>query len=211
MKTPILLPLLTALMAARLTSANIWNEAGDAGDSLWNAQQTVGIGALTQINGALPSDAELDMFAIKITDAPNFLAWRNGAAMSDPDLWLFDASGYGITYNDSVSNGQTTLTGANVPGNGLYYLGISNGGAAAASAGGNIWLTSLFIGERAPDGPGATSPFTGWSSLGLNNSTLTYSIFLQGAEFSVVPEPSIAALSALGALLLRHAARRKRG
>lgn len=206
---------LVTLMAARTTTlAATWNESGDAGDSLFTAQSTVGIGPLTQINGTLPSDSDLDLFLIRITNAASFLAYRNGAvAQTDPDLWLFDLSGNGITFNNTTAAGQTGLTSANVTANGLYYLGISNGGAVANSSGGAIWNTGNagpFVGERAPDGPGAASPFTGWSSLGVNNLTFNYTINLQGADFAVAPEPSSMALAMLGlaALATRRAARR---
>src|SRR5215467_8025973 len=81
-----------ALTTARTTVlAATWNEIGDAGDTLFSAQSTVGIGPLTQINGTLPHDADLDLYLIRITDEANFLAYRNGAvAQTDPDLWLFD-------------------------------------------------------------------------------------------------------------------------
>src|SRR6266704_5955204 len=193
--------LLALITAHTATLAATWNETGDAGDSLFTAQSTVGIGPLTQINGTLPTDSDLDLYLIRITDEANFLAYRNGAlAQSDPDLWLFNLSGNGVTFNNTTAGGQTGLTTANVTANGLYYLGISNGGAVAASSGGAIWNTGNggpFVGERAPDGPGAASPFTGWSSMGINNSTFNYTITLQGADFAAVPEPSCLALTTL--------------
>jgi hypothetical protein len=198
---------LMALSAAHTTIlAATWNETGDAGDSLFTAQSTVGTGPLTQINGTLPSDSDLDLYLIRITDEANFLAYRNGAlAQTDPDIWLFDLSGNGVSFNNTTAFGQTGLTSANVTANGLYYLGVSNGGAVAASAGGAIWNTGgagPFLGERAPDGPGAASPFTGWSSLGLNNSTFNYTLTLQGADFAAVPEPGSLALMTLGLFAL---------
>jgi len=204
---------LIALITAHTTAlAATWNETGDAGDTLFTAQTTVGVGPLTQINGTLPTDSDLDVYLIRITNEANFLAYRNGAlTQADPDLWLFDLSGNGVTFNNTTAFGQTGLTSANVTANGLYYLGISNGGAVAASAGGAIWNTGAggpFVGERAPDGPGAASPFTGWSSTGVNNSTFNYTITLQGADFATVPEPSSLALTALGIFALAARGRR---
>src|SRR5882672_6330577 len=134
---------LVALITAHTTGlAAAWNETGDAGDTLFTAQTTVGVGPLTQINGTLPTDSDLDVYLIRITNEANFLAYRNGAlTQADPDLWLFDLSGNGVTFNNTTAFGQTGLTSANVTANGLYYLGISNGGAVAASAGGAIWNT----------------------------------------------------------------------
>ncbi|HSU53613.1 MAG TPA: hypothetical protein VLT36_06110 [Candidatus Dormibacteraeota bacterium] len=195
-----------ALGAQSPTVAATWNEAGDAGDALLIAQTTIGIGPLTQINGTLPTDSDLDLYLIRITNAASFLAYRNGAlAQTDPDLWLFNLSGNGVTFNNTTAAGQTGLTSANVTANGLYYLGISNGGAVARSAGGAIWNTGNagpFVGERAPDGPGAGSPFTSWSSLGVNNLTFNYTINLQGADFAQAPEPTALVLLGLGLLPL---------
>src|SRR5262245_3203458 len=109
---------LLALSIAR-TPAATWNETGDAGDSLLTAQSTVGVWPLTQINGTLPHDADLDLYLIRITDEANFLAYRNGAlANTDPDLWLFNFSGFGVTFNNTTAGGQTVLTTASVIANG---------------------------------------------------------------------------------------------
>jgi hypothetical protein len=200
--------LLALAAPATVTLAATWNEGPDAGDSLVTAQSTVGIGPLTQINGTLPTDSDLDLYLIRITNAASFLAYRNGAlAQTDPDLWLFDASGNGVTFNNTTAAGQTGLTSAHVTASGLYYLGVSNGGAVAASSGGAIWNTGNagpFLGERAPDGPGAASPFIGWSSMGVNNLTFNYTITLQGADFAVAPEPSALAVAGLGLLALGY-------
>ena len=197
---------LTLVIVVQTTMfAAAWNESGDAGDSLFSAQTTVGIGPLTQINGTLPLDTDLDLYLIRITNFTSFQAVRNGAvAQTDPDLWLFDLSGNGVTFNNTTAFGQTKLTSANLTGNGLYYLGVSNGGAVAASAGGAIWNTGNagpFSGERAPDGPGAGQTFTHWSSYGVNN-TFNYTIDLQGADFAQVPEPGCVGLMGLGVLAL---------
>jgi hypothetical protein len=202
--------LLALTTAPSISLAATWNETGDAGDSLFTAQSTVGIGPLTQINGTLPHDADLDLYLIRITDEANFLAYRVAVAQTDPDLWLFDLSGNGVTFNNTTAFGQTGLTSVNVTANGLYYLGVSNGGAAANSSGGPIWNTGNagpFVGERAPDGTGAGSPFTSWSSYGVNNLTFNYTINLQGADFAVAPEPSSFSLGALALVAL--VARRK--
>lgn len=199
------------LLAGPPAHASLWNEFGDAGDTLLTAQWTVGTGPLTQISGILPNATDLDVFVIRITDAVNFSAWRYASQQTDSDLWLFDANGYGITHDDSVLFGQSLLTGAFVPGNGLYYLGISNDGAEAGSSGGLIWTSPLQYGERAPDGPGAAQPFTGWLTTGTNYDNAGYVIHLAGAEFAAIPEPATLMLMALGlATLFPSASRRWR-
>jgi hypothetical protein len=206
-----------ALTATRtITLGATWTETGDAGDSLATAQSTIGTGGLTQISGTLPTDSDLDLYLIRITDEANFLAYNFALTQSDPDLWLFDLSGNAVTFNNTTAANATKLTSANVTANGLYYLGISNGGAVANSSLGPIWNTGNagpFTGERAPDGLGAGSPFTGWSSTGVNNLTFNYTINLQGADFAVEssPEPSTLSLAALalGAVAIRRTAKRK--
>ena len=126
-------------------------------------------------------------------------------------MWLFDLNGFGITYNDSVLGGQTELTGTSVPGPGLYYLGISNGGAEAGSLGGAVWITNLLVGERSPDGPGAAQPLSGWTSYGLNDGTVAYEIYLEGVGFSTaIPEPATLGLLVLGALSVLRGRRLRR-
>ena len=142
-----------ALTTAHTTTlAATWTETGDAGDSLATAQSTIGTGGLTQISGTLPTDADLDLYLIRITDEANFLAYNFAVTQADPDLWLFDLSGNAVTFNNTTAANATKLTSTYVTANGLYYLGISNGGAVANSALGAIWNTGNggpFTGERA--------------------------------------------------------------
>ena len=189
---------LAALPAASATT--VWTETGDAGDALLTSQATVGGGSLTQISGTLPTDSDVDIYRITITNSATFTAWKTGTVTTDPDLWLFDSAGVGIAHNDVVLGGYTSLSG--VPAAGDYYLAITNDGAEALSAGGLIWTSPYgFSGSRAPDGPGAAQPFANWSGTMLNNGS-AYTIHLQGAEFSAIPEPATTALLACGGLLV---------
>lgn len=185
-----------ALVAAS-ASGGVWTESPDADPMPMTAQQTVGSGPLNTIYGTLPSDSDIDMFAINIVDKNSFTAAITPlSAFADPDIWLFDASGYGIALNDSVTGGQAWITGSLVPANGLYYLAVTSDGADAISSGGNIWNSAWFSGQRAPDGPGATQPIIGWGGTPIND-LINYTVQLNGAEFTQsVPEPT--ALSTLG-------------
>ncbi len=192
---------------ATLSAVTVWNETGDAGDALITNQQTAGSGSLTEISGTLPTDGDVDIYLITIPAPGLFSARLVGDETTDPDLWLFDSTGKGVVHNDIVSGSYTWLTAAFVVTAGDYYLAITNDGAVALSSGGPIWAAPHnFVGARAPDGAGAAQTFTNWGGPMLNNGS-AYTIHLEGAEFSTIPEPSAVALFAVGSLL---ASRRRR-
>ncbi len=117
------------LLISRSALAASWSEVGDAGDTMFSSQNTVGNGALTTITGTLPDDADIDLYKIQITDKTSFYAGIQPlAAIADPDIWLFDGSGNGIAHNATVQAGACSITGALVPSNGTYYLGVSSSG-----------------------------------------------------------------------------------
>ena len=179
-------------------------ESGDAGDLTSTGQLTVGSGSLDTITGTLPTDADNDLLAITITNPGAFFANLTPlATFADPDIWLFDAAGFGLSHSDIVQGGSSTVSGANVLTPGLYYVGVSSDGAEAFSLGGQMWSTGP-ANTRGPDGPGALLPLTSWGGLPFNNK-MNYSISLVGATFAVVPEPtSLAALAVAGTLLRRR-------
>jgi hypothetical protein len=214
MKLPQTFPGTAALAAVAMlltitpAGATIWTEVGDAGNLPGTAQITIGVGPLTSITGTLPDNSDVDMFCIQITDKANFRAAISPlAATVDPDIWLFNANGFGISANNTVTGGQAWVTGANVPSNGMYYLAISSDMASALSAGGAIWNPVYVYTERAPDGPGAAQAITGWGGNPVNDMT-SYTVQLTGAGFCEVPEPG--SLSVLVAGLCGMLLRRKR-
>lgn len=192
-------------VAAGVANAQIWNEMGDAGQSLGTAQTPVGSGAIATIFGSLLGDA--DIYAIFIDSPAGFSAKTSGnSTTADTQLFLFDSSGMGITHNDDDPNAaglQSAITGQFVPGPGLYYLAISNYNYDPESAGGVIWANSPFNVERQPDGPGAGSPLSSWSGTAFSDGG--YEINLRGASF--VPAPGALALLGFGGLA---ATRRRR-
>ena len=109
---------------AGTASAQTWNEIGDAGDYPTNpAQVTVGVGALTSINGFLAGASagdDADAYLLTITDAANFMASTDpnyggsfidvGGFQDDSRLWLYDAmTGSLLMANDD----DGTNTGSN--------------------------------------------------------------------------------------------------
>jgi hypothetical protein len=200
---------LSVALVGSSSRASTWSEVGDAGDSLGGSQATVGGSPLTEISGTLPGTSDIDMYQINIVDHANFSAAISPLAQTvDPDIWLFDAAGAGITMDDSVHFGAATITGAHVPTNGLYYLVVSSDGADAVSTFGTIWLSPPGNGERSPDGPGAGNPFVGWGGSPLNDTVQSYNVFLNGVNPVLAPEPaSLSVLMLSGIGLLRRRAK----
>jgi hypothetical protein len=183
--------------------AQNWAEAGDA-DGL-ASQATSGGGALLTITGMLgnsPTGADYeDSYLIHITSPGTFMAMTVGGAAFDTQLWLFNAAGSGVSFNDDSSGLQSTLTGAFVTGPGVYRLAISRyDNDAVDSGGGALWLDTPFGVERAPDGPGAGNPIAAWDHSGSPNAG-PYTIRLTGATYGV-PSPGALALTGLGMLLV---------
>ncbi len=86
--------------------AQVWNEPGDAGDLPYSAQWPVGTGPLVQINGTLfPGGSDADMYCIHIPDPTAFSATTVGGTTVDTQLWLFDPTGIGITFDDDDPGG----------------------------------------------------------------------------------------------------------
>lgn len=188
---------------------DVWAEQGDAGDLIATAQHTQGVGSLDNIRGFNDTD-DVDLYCIQILDVRSFVATAVGGTSWDTQMWLFDANGMGVSFDDDDPNGgglQSTITGAFVTAPGIYYLGISKYNRDAVDAGGAlIWNSSPFNVERAPDGPGAGNPLFGWS--GSTTSGGDYSIALTGAGFCEVPAPGAFALLGLGGIAA--AGRRRR-
>jgi hypothetical protein len=129
--------------AATSARGQVWNEVGDATESL-PGQTTVGVGSLTTIRGTINSlnggvqSEWVDAYRIYIPVAADFRAsTRNAvtdAGVGNTQLFLFDQNGFGITMNDDDPAGgtvpggspsQSVITGAFVPGPGYYMLAVS--------------------------------------------------------------------------------------
>ncbi|MCC6951808.1 MAG: PPC domain-containing protein [Phycisphaerales bacterium] len=140
-----------------------WHETtdggGDAGEFIASAQIPAGSGPIGSIAGDI-TPADVDLYAIDVCDVGSFLATTVGGAGIDTQLVLFDASGFGITFNDDSSTAtQSTITSLFVPAPGAYYLAISGYDRDPVDeALMELWLDTPLAAERLPDGLGATSP-----------------------------------------------------
>ena len=174
------------LLACVPAAAQTWTEVGDAGDLPATAQIPIGGGAFTQIDGNLGASGDADMYCVRITDPAVFTATTCNGTTVDTQLWLFDPNGLGVTADDDAPNSecglQSRITGVFVPGPGNYLLAVSQyNWDPLDAAGALIWANSPFNVERAPDGPGAPGPVTGWGTSGFADGP--YSIFMLGVEF----------------------------
>lgn len=182
----LLAAMLVAALAATPAAAGTWTEVGDAGGLPGAHQVPTGTDPFTAISGTLTNvvTTNADMYCIRIPDPTAFVATTTGGTTLDTQLWLFYTNGNGITFNDDNPQGglQSRITGMFVPGPGEYLLAVSAGYTCDAVNASNleIWLDSPFNVERAPDGPGAPGPVTGWIGTATAGS---YTIALTGVLF----------------------------
>lgn len=195
--------LMTALCPLR-AEAFAFNEVGDAGESLSTAQVVSGSSALESITGTLSgfNDAA-DLFQIFLTGGQTFSATTVGGANFDTRLFLFDASGFGVYFNDDAASNTLQST---LPANssftptlsGIYYLAIAGFDYGALNADGDrifpgvndfsidVPESAIFTGVFGATGPGGALPLNTLDGQILNEGG-AYSIALTGA--AAVPEP----------------------
>ena len=193
-------------------------EAGDAGASPATAQATGGTAGLTltSIAGTIASTADADFFLITITNPALFSASTVGGSQVDTQLYLFTSNGTPVYLDDDASGStlQSSLPAGSLLGPqvaGTYILGISVSGVDPV----NSASQSLFAAPTfSTDVRGPAANATGTVAGVFDNSSFAdagaYSISLTGAV-TAVPEPSAAALFAVGALALGAGWRRRRG
>jgi hypothetical protein len=183
MKWLLALSTILGVVSASPALAQVWAEAGDAGDLPATAQNPIGAGPLAAITGALPTGTDGDLYCIRIDNPQAFTATTCNTTVFDTQLWLFRPDGNGVSHNDDDPGGcglQSTLTGAFVGAAGSYLLGISGYNRDPNGPNGLIWLNTPFNVERAPDGPGAPGPVISWGGTG---GTGTYRINLTGVSY----------------------------
>jgi len=108
----------------------------------------------------------------------------------DTMLALFDADGNGVYFDDDAEKGGTFRSRLPVghplgpQADGCYYLAITGFARHPSGDGGLIWNPTPFNVVRAPDGPGAPGPLTGFTG---SHGGGSYTIQLTGADCSCAP------------------------
>jgi len=190
-RTSALVAALLALVTfAPLAHAQIWAESGDAGPLPATAQSTVGAGPLLEIDGNLAAPDDVDMYCIQVTDVAGFFAHLGCVVQTGPNLWLFDASGKGVAMSSLCQGGTKAITGALLPGTGLYYLAVAYDAVYPQSGPNAIWLNS-YAAQHAPDGPGAATPVTAWAGTSTPQPLNPYQVRLFGTAFCDAPTPAL--------------------
>lgn len=188
---------LLAAVAASTAAAATWSEAGDAGELPATAQAPVGVGSLTALTGVMPSgsaaDNDVDMYRICVT-APSLFSALTSGGVIDPQLFLFNANGFGVEARDDIVSGinrESWLTAGNPhspTSPGVYYLAISRWDREPVSPGGFIFPTELSLAGtiNGPTGPGGGLPISGWAGVGdggFEDGPTDYTITLAGAAY----------------------------
>lgn len=194
----------TLLLAWGSSARAGWTEVGDAGQLLSTAQVPTAFspGAIGFIDGVLSNDNDVDMYKIYHTGGSFSASTSNLSGGGDPNkqLFLFNASGFGVAANDTALSNDASLSISSLAA-GEYYLAISSSDNNPVSSTGSIF-SFPFLGVGSdnppPSGPGAGNPLIGW---GTGSSNGNYRINLgSSVEYaSVVPEPGSLALLGLGA------------
>ena len=186
----LLVSVLTVIGFPELAMPFTWVEVEDAGNLPSTAKKIAKYETLEFITGSLESPTDVDMYAIYIIGDGSFSATTVGWTIDvDTQLTLFDSSGIGIYSNDDFATDirQSTLPAFHpltplTPG--IYYLAISDWDYDPVSEEGYIFPHPDSIDSdtaiEGPNGPGGSSPITGWDGVSLTGGG-SYIIALTGA------------------------------
>lgn len=194
--TRLLAAAIVALFGVSSASADFtWAEVGDAGNTLLTANDIVGPTGdnLTNITGTIASGSDFDLFRFSITNPTLFSASTVGTvgSLTDTQLFLFNANGFGVAANDDSVGFRSTLPVGNAlyatlqPGD--YFIAISGFDVDPVSIAGEIFPDTPFSAVHGPTGPGGAFPISGSAG---SSGTGTYNIALTAASTASTPAPA---------------------
>lgn len=159
-----------------------WIEQDDAGDLPGSAQDVNGDGDIPAIAGNLEFGGA-DMYRFDICEPGLFSATTVSGTNIDTQLFLFDSSGLGVTFNDDAPGLdvlQSSLSSTFITSPGTYYLAVSTYDSDPLTEESlPIWNDTPFGVERAPDGGGAGSSVAQWDFDEFADEG-AYTVFLTG-------------------------------
>jgi Bacterial pre-peptidase C-terminal domain len=178
-------------------SATIFSETTNNNDQTSTAQVIGSVADGDIISGNLTGDAlNADLFQINLTAGTAFTATVNKPTF-DTQLFLFDASGKGITGNDNVADSSGGITDLNAiftytpTITGTYYLAISGFDFDPQDSTGNFLFSNNSTGNFTPV---SNAALFSWAENTITDFGLdagSYQITLNFSAVSAVPEPSV--------------------
>jgi filamentous hemagglutinin family protein len=164
----------------------------DAGQSLSTAQDlTNQNGQLVNgITGSLASNNDVDLYQIYLAGNQTFSATTFDTSISNIDtrLFLFDANGRGVYFNDDENDQtrQSTLPAGHPltpQAAGNYYLAITSYENEPLSEDGTIFGSGSFTDILGATGNGGSQPLSSWN----NNGTDSGTYFISITDSSTIP------------------------
>jgi hypothetical protein len=206
------------LLAIPLQAGIIWVESGATGNLPATAQNVSGgVGTpVDAILGTLSTLTEVDMYRIYISDPASFSAMTvdTGFSVGDPQLFLFNAAGFGVYSNDDGSiNAPQSFLEPGLPGPqlpGTYFLAIGWWDNEPFSASGPVFVNTS--GTNGPDliGGGGLNPVTGWDNNVSGRPDLPTEYFIELTGVTATPEPATYSLVGIFLTVCGIAARARR-